>query len=97
MAATGAQVMMFSTGRGAPQGFPSMPVIKICGNPNTYERMQHDMDLNAGRIITGEKTIEEVGEEAFALLLEVLNGKMTKNEALGYYGSMDIFCLGPVI
>ena len=91
------QVMMFSTGRGAPQGFPSMPVIKICGNPNTYERMQHDMDLNAGRIITGEKTIEEVGEEAFALLLEVLNGKMTRNEALGYYGSMDIFCLGPVI
>ena len=35
MAATGAQCMMFSTGRGAPQGFPSMPVIKICGNPNT--------------------------------------------------------------
>ena len=35
MAATGAQVMMFSTGRGAPQGFPSMPVIKICGNPHT--------------------------------------------------------------
>ena len=97
MAATGAQFMMFSTGRGAPQGFPSMPVIKICGNPNTYERMQHDMDLNAGRIITGEKTIEEVGEEAFQLMLQVLSGQMTKNEALGYFGSMDIFCLGPVI
>ena len=97
MAATGAQVMLFSTGRGAPQGFPSMPVVKICGNPNTYERMQHDMDLNAGRVITGEKTIEEVGEEAFDLMLRVLSGQMTKNEALGYYGSMDIFCLGPVI
>lgn len=97
MAATGAQVMMFSTGRGAPQGFPSMPVIKICGNPNTYERMQHDMDLNAGRILTGEKSIDEVGEEAFSMLLDTLNGKMTKNEALGYFGSMDIFCLGPVI
>ena len=97
MACTGAQVMMFSTGRGAPQGFPSMPVIKICGNPNTYERMQHDMDLNAGRIILGEKSIEEVGEEAFDLLLEVLSGQMTKNEALCYFGSMDIFCLGPVI
>ena len=89
--------MMFSTGRGAPQGFPSMPVIKICGNPNTYEHMKYDMDLNAGRIILGEKSIEEVGEEAFALLLQVLIGQMTKNEALGYYGSMDIFCLGPVI
>ena len=97
MAASGAQCMMFSTGRGAPLGFPSMPVIKICGNPNTYEHMKYDMDLNAGRIILGEKSIEEVGEEAFALLLQVLNGQMTKNEALGYYGSMDIFCLGPVI
>lgn len=97
MAATGAQCMLFSTGRGAPQGFPSMPVIKVCGNPHTYARMQHDMDLNAGRILTGEKSIEEVGEEAFSLLIDVLNGKMTKNESLQYYGSMDIFCLGPVI
>ena len=45
MAATGAQFMMFSTGRGAPQGFPTMPVLKVCGNPNTYERMSHDMEL----------------------------------------------------
>ena len=97
MAATGAQFMMFSTGRGAPQGFPSMPVIKICGNPNTYEHMGHDMDLNAGRIITGEKTIDQVGEEAFELMLKVLNGQMTKNEALHYFSTMDIYCLGPVI
>ena len=97
MAATGAQFMMFSTGRGAPQGFPSMPVIKICGNPNTYEHLKHDMDLNAGRIITGEASIEEVGEEAFQMMLRVLNGEMTHNEALSYFGSMDICCLGPVI
>jgi len=97
MAATGAQFMMFSTGRGAPQGFPSMPVIKICGNPNTYERMSFDMDLNAGLILTGEKTIEEVGEEAFELALKVLNGRMTKNEAMHYTSTMDIHCLGPVI
>jgi len=97
MAATGAQFMCFSTGRGAPQGFPSMPVIKICGNPNTFENMKDDMDLNAGLIITGEKTIEEVGEEAFALLLEVLNGRMTKNEAIQYFSAIDIHCLGPVI
>ena len=97
MAATGAQFMCFSTGRGAPQGFPSMPVIKICGNPNTYEHMQNDMDLNAGRIITGEKTIEEVGEETFEKLLRVLNGEMTKNEAVQYFSAIDIYCLGPVI
>lgn len=97
MAATGAQFMCFSTGRGAPQGFPSMPVIKICGNPNTYKRMENDMDLNAGLIITGEKTIEEVGEEVFAKLLRVLNGEMTKNESIQYFSAIDIHCLGPVI
>lgn len=97
MACTGAQFMMFSTGRGAPQGFPSMPVIKICGNPLTYENMKYDMDLNAGLIITGKKSIEEVGEEAFAMALRVLNGEMTKNEVLQYYGSIDIHMLGPVI
>ena len=89
--------MMFSTGRGAPQGFPSMPVIKICGNPNTYQRMENDMDLNAGLIITGDKTIEQVGEEAFAKLLRVLSGEMTKNEAIQYFSAIDIHCLGPVI
>lgn len=97
MAATGAQFMLFSTGRGAPQGFPTMPVLKICGNPNTYERMQHDMDVNAGRIITGERSIEEVGEEAYAAVLALLSGRQTKNETLGYHSSIDIYTLGPVI
>ncbi len=97
MAATGAQFMLFSTGRGAPQGFASMPVVKICGNPNTYERMSHDMDLNAGVIIQGKKSIDEVGEEAYKLVLEVLSGRMTKNESIHYTSTMDIYCLGPVI
>lgn len=97
MAATGAQAMMFSTGRGAPQGFPSMPVIKICGNPETYERMANDMDLNAGLIIVGQKSINEVGEQAFAKLLCVLNGEMTKNESIKYFNSIDIHTMGPVI
>ncbi len=97
MACSGAQFMMFSTGRGAPQGFPSMPVIKICGNPHTYAHMSEDMDINAGLIITGEKTIEEVGEETFQKMLRVLSGEMTKNEAIQYFSSIDIHMLGPVI
>lgn len=97
MAATGAQCMLFSTGRGAPQGFPSMPVIKICGNPLTYERMANDMDVNAGTVIRGQTSVRDVGEAVFALMLEVLNGRQTKNEALGYFGSIDIHTLGPVI
>lgn len=97
MAATGAQLMCFSTGLGAPQGFPSMPVIKICGNPHTYARMEEDMDINAGLVITGEKSIDEVADEVFAKLLRVLGGEMTKNEAIGYFSAIDIHCLGPVI
>lgn len=97
MAATGAQLMLFSTGRGAPQGFPTMPVIKICGNPITYERMIDDMDINAGRVITGEKSVEEVGEEVFEFMLKVLSGTPTKNEAIGYFKHIDIWVKGPVI
>ncbi len=97
MAVGGAQVILFSTGRGAPQGFPVVPVVKICGNPVTYERMQGDMDINAGRIVTGEKSIEEVGEETFELLLRIASGETNKGEAIRYTKSMDFYCLGPVI
>ncbi|WP_343084946.1 UxaA family hydrolase [Blautia producta] len=97
MAVTGAQAMCFSTGRGAPQGFPTMPVLKICGNPVTFEHLKEDMDLNAGRIITGEKSIEEVGEEAFTMLIDVLSGKKTHCEELEYFNSIDIYTMGPVI
>ena len=74
-----------------------MPVIKICGNPNTYERMQHDMDINAGRIIQGTASIEQVGEEILDMLTLVLSGAVTKGEAIHYTKSMDIYTLGPVI
>jgi len=97
MSCAGSQVMLFSTGRGAPQGFPIMPVIKVCGNPITYEHMQNDMDVNAGLILLGERSIEEVGEETFSMLLNVLNGEHSKNESLGYFSAIDIYTLGPVI
>lgn len=97
MAAAGTQCMCFSTGRGAPQGFPTLPVIKICGNPNTYEHMSNDMDVNAGRVIEGTASIEEVGEETFKKLLNVLSGEQTKGETIKYSKSMDIYTMGPVI
>ncbi len=97
MAVAGAQVILFSTGRGAPQGFPVVPVIKICGNPVTYARMDKDMDVNAGLIVNGERSIEEVGEEVFQQLLRVASGETTKGESIKYTKSMDFYCLGPVI
>lgn len=97
MAVAGADIILFSTGRGAPQGFPVVPVIKICGNPITYERMVHDMDINAGLITLGEKSVEEVGEQAFGMLLRVASGETTKGESIKYCKSMDFYMLGPVI
>lgn len=97
MALAGAQCMMFSTGRGAPQGFPIMPVLKICGNPHTFRHMSGDMDVNAGRVIQGEASIEQCGEETLGRILRVFSGCRTKNEALHYFSAIDIHCLGPVI
>lgn len=97
MAVAGVQAMAFSTGRGAPHGFPIMPVIKICGNPNTYTTMKMMMDVNAGQVIEGKRSIEEVGEEIYELLLRVLSGETTCSESICYSKSMDIYTLGPVI
>ena len=97
MAIAGASIICFSTGRGAPQGFPLVPVIKICGNPNTFNHMINDMDINAGTMVTGEKSLKDVGEETLEKLLRVANGERTKGEAIKYTRSLDIYCLGPVI
>ena len=97
MACAGSQLMMFSTGRGAPQGFPIMPVVKVCGNPVTYRHMEGDMDINAGLIVEGAKTIEEVGEEVYRKIEDVLSGGMSKNESIQYYGSIEIYTREPVI
>ncbi|MDR2523179.1 MAG: UxaA family hydrolase [Synergistaceae bacterium] len=94
MVAGGAQVIFFTTGRGTCTGCPVAPVIKVCSNTPTFEKMSDNMDVNAGGIITGEKTIAQVGEALFSEMLEVCSGKTTKSEELGY-GSFAINRIGP--
>lgn len=77
MAAAGAQIVLFTTGRGSVAGFPALPVIKVCSNSRTYNKMPGDMDVNAGSITDDGKAIDEVGQEIFDLLVEVANGKRT--------------------
>lgn len=96
-AAGGAQIIAFTTGRGAPQGFPIVPLIKITGNPRTYKNMMDDIDINAGTIIDGKETLDEVGKRIYKEILEVASGKKTKAEALGYTGPVEIYRVGPTL
>jgi altronate dehydratase large subunit len=82
MVAGGAQLVVFTTGRGTPTGNPIAPVIKVTGNPKTFKNMQDNIDINAGTIIEGSKTVQQIGESIFSEILEVINGKQTKAESL---------------
>lgn len=82
--ACGAHLVLFTTGRGSVVGSAISPVIKVCANPETYRRMEDDMDVDAGRILEGEATLDEVGDEIFASVMGVANGAASKSEALGH-------------
>ncbi|MEW9096873.1 MAG: UxaA family hydrolase [Clostridiaceae bacterium] len=84
MVAGGAQLVLFTTGRGTPTGCPIAPVIKVTGNPETFVNMKDNIDINAGTIIEGHETIQDVGEKIFEEMLEVINGKYTKAESLNH-------------
>ncbi len=94
LAAAGAQVVVFSTGLGAPQGFPFVPVIKITGNPNTYKNLPEHLDLF---VELGDKGIAQAGAALYREILAVASGKKTKAEAMGYGNFPNIFTIGPVI
>ena len=80
----GAHLTLFTTGRGSVVGSAISPVIKITGNPRTYRWMEEDMDVNAGRIIEGTESVDEVGEEIYSLVLKVASGWAPKSEQLGH-------------
>jgi altronate hydrolase len=84
MMASGAHLTLFVTGRGSVVGSAIAPVIKIAANPHMYARLSDDMDVNAGRILTGEATLAEVGEEIFAQVVAVAGGRQTASETLGH-------------
>jgi altronate dehydratase large subunit len=82
--ACGSHVVLFSTGRGSVVGSAVSPIIKVCANPKTYKRMSDDMDVDAGRILEGRASLDEVGREVYERILAVANGEPTKSEALGH-------------
>lgn len=84
MVAGGAQIVVFSTGRGNPIGNPIAPVIKITANKITYANMVDNMDIDASPIIYGSKTMKELTDVLLKEVIVVANGKLTKSECLGY-------------
>jgi len=82
--AAGANVVLFTTGLGTPTGNPIAPVIKISTNSPLAQRMSDIIDIDAGDIISGEKTIEQLGEMILDLTIQVASGEMrTQAELLG--------------
>jgi altronate dehydratase large subunit len=84
MAAAGAQLILFTTGMGTPAGCPAVPVVKISSNSRIFENMPGDMDLNAGTVIDGDKTSDEMGQEIFEFALAVASGERTCAEKNKY-------------
>ncbi|HFW0767356.1 TPA: altronate dehydratase, partial [Salmonella enterica subsp. enterica serovar Java] len=84
VAAGGAQVMVFTTGRGTPIGTQIMPVIKVTANDITWQKMSDNIDLNVSAILTGTSSASEEGLRILEEVIHVANGKMTKSEALGF-------------
>ena len=82
--ACGCHVILFTTGRGSVVGSVISPVIKICANPETYLRMKSDMDVNAGDVLLGKATVEDVADRILKLLVEVAGGQQTASEKLGH-------------
>jgi len=83
LVAGGCNVCVFTTGRGTVYGLKPTPCIKVATNTPMYEHMQDDMDLNAGAILDGTETIQEVGTRLFDKILSVAGGEKTKSELAG--------------
>jgi altronate hydrolase len=96
LAAGGCNLIAFTTGRGSAIGFPTIPVIKIATNSATYRAMTDNMDINAGAIADGEKSVQQVGREIFDFVLDVASGRRTCAERLGHKEFVP-WRIGPVL
>lgn len=85
--ASGANLIVFTTGRGSVSGYKPVPCIKVATNSEMFRHMEEDMDLNTGDIIDGGVSLADKGREMFEMFLRVASGEVTKSEALGFGGA----------
>ena len=74
--ASGANVVLFTTGLGTPTGNPIAPVVKLSSNTTLYNKMRDIIDINTGTIIEGEETIEQAGERILDYVIKVASGEI---------------------
>jgi altronate dehydratase large subunit len=94
LAASGCQVMIFTTGRGNPLGFPIVPVVKVASTSQLYEKMQDDMDINAGRILEGS-SLQDVADDVRSRIAGALDGEQTKAEINQQDGILALYTVTP--
>jgi altronate dehydratase large subunit len=97
LAAGGSHIVLFTTGRGAPQGFPIMPVIKISGNQQTCQKMNEHIDIDVSGILDGTESTKNAGKRILNSLINVANGNLTKAELTGYTETLEIYTRGPIV
>lgn len=85
MIAGGAQLVVFSTGRGTPTGNPIAPVIKITANPETYRKMSDNIDVDVSKLLEEPENKEKMTDMLMQEIIRTANGKLTKSEILGFY------------
>ncbi|MEL7631983.1 MULTISPECIES: UxaA family hydrolase [Sporomusa] len=96
MAAGGCHICVFTTGRGTPTGSAIVPTMKVASNTAMYNNMAGNMDINAGTIVDGDESIEQVGRRIFEEMIRVASGKRTKAEILGH-NDFGIQRIGPTL
>ena len=95
--ASGMNMHIFMTGRGTPYGLSIVPVIKVGSNSKLSQRWFDLIDLDAGQVATGKKTIEEMGWELFQLILDVASGrKKVACDVLELHNDLVLFNPGPL-
>ncbi|SNZ20265.1 UxaA family hydrolase [Cohaesibacter gelatinilyticus] len=85
--ASGANLIVFTTGRGSVSGYKPTPCIKLATNSEMYVRLSEDMDINCGDIVSDGVSLEAKGEEIFETFIRVASGEQTKSEELGFGGA----------
>jgi galactarate dehydratase len=94
--AAGMNLHIFTTGRGTPYGLAAVPVIKVATRSELARRWHDLMDVDTGRVATGETDLKEMGWEIFRLMLDVASGKQTCAEELGLHNSLALFNPAPI-